>query len=150
MPPNSPLFRDLDAAECVAFLGKHNVGRVALAHKDRVELFPIHYVYDDGWLYGRTAAGNKLELATHNRWVAFEVDEVRALFDWTSVVVKGGVYLLRKGGSKDETAVYDKGLKLIRTLVPETLTPDDPLPERAILFRIHADEMTGRAAGSRA
>ena len=33
--------------------------------------------------------------------------------------------------------------------VPETLTPEDPLPERAILFRIHIDEIFGRAATSR-
>lgn len=141
-----PTFRELDAGECVALLARHNVGRLALAHRDRVEIVPIHYIHDDGWLYGRTAAGTKLELATHNRWVAFEVDSIRAIFDWESVVIKGGIYLLRVDGSKDEQAIYHKGLKLLRKLVPETLTPDDPLPERAILFRIHVDEMSGRAA----
>ncbi|MEX2180793.1 MAG: pyridoxamine 5'-phosphate oxidase family protein [Gemmatimonadaceae bacterium] len=141
-----PTFHELDSAACQALLARHNVGRLALAHRDRVEIVPIHYVYDDGWLYGRTAAGTKLELASHNRWVAFEVDDVRGLFEWESVVVKGGIYLLRPEGSKVEQAVYQKGVRLLRTLIPETLTPDDPLPERAILFRIHVDEITGRAA----
>ncbi len=143
-----PVFKELTADECRALLDAHNVGRLALAHKDRVEIVPIHYVHDDGWLYGRTAAGNKLELAAHNRWVAFEVDAVRALFDWESVVVKGGLYILRPDGSDEETTTYEKGLKLLRTLVPETLAPGDPLPERAILFRIHMDEITGRSARS--
>jgi hypothetical protein len=35
---------------------------------------------------------------------------------------------------------------IVRRLVPEAFTTDDPLPERAILFRIHVDEITGRAA----
>ncbi len=146
MPTPRPIFRELTPAECSALLARHNVGRLAVSHRDRLDIIPIHYVYDDGWLYGRTAAGNKLEVVEHNRWVAFEVDEVRALFDWESVVIKGGFYLLRKDGSEHERHLYDRGLALVRRLVPEAMTPHDPLPERAILFRIHVDEVSGRAA----
>ena len=150
MPTPTPTFRELSAEECHSLLARHQVGRIALAHNNRVEIFPIHYVHDDGWLYGRTAAGQKLEMATHNRWVAFEVDEVDDLFDWQSVVVKGGLYLLRKEGSAHELELYERGLKMVRTLIPETLTPQDPLPpDRAILFRIHVDELTGRAASTK-
>lgn len=141
-----PIFRELTTDECVALLHRHHVGRMALSHRDRVEIVPIHYVYDDGWLYGRTAVGAKIEIVVHNRWVAFEVDEVRDTFDWASVVAKGGLYLLRKDGSAQEQAIYEKGVALVRRVVPEALTPEDPLPERAMLFRIHADELTGRAA----
>lgn len=143
-----PVFRDLSTDECIAVLDRHHVGRMAISHRDRIELVPIHYVYDDGWLYGRTAVGTKIEMVSHNRWVAFQVDEVDGTFDWTSVVVKGGLYLLRKDGSAQEQAVYDKGVALVRRIIPEALTPDDPVPERALLFRIHADEITGRSATS--
>jgi hypothetical protein len=34
----------------------------------------------------------------------------------------------------------------VRRLAPEAFTPDDPIPERAVLFRIHVDELQGRAA----
>jgi uncharacterized protein len=146
MPTPSPTFHELDADQCYALLDRHNVGRLALSHRDRVDIVPIHYVHDDGWLYCRTAAGTKLEIATHNRWVAFEVDEVHALFDWQSVVIKGGLYILRADGSDQERERYETGLAVLRRLVPETMTPADPLPDRAILFRIHIDEITGRAA----
>jgi uncharacterized protein len=146
MPTPRPTFRELSPAECTALLHRHMVGRIAIAHRDRIELVPIHYVYDDGWLYGRTAAGTKIEMVSHNRWVAFEVDEVRALFDWASVVVKGGLYLLRKEGSDQEQAIYEKGVAMVRRIIPEALTADDPLPDRALLFRIHVDEMSGRIA----
>lgn len=141
-----PVFRELSTDECITLLHRHNVGRMAISHRDRIELVPIHYVYDDGWIYGRTAVGTKIEMVSHNRWVAFEVDEVRGIFDWASVVAKGGLYLLRKDGSAQEKAAYEKGVSLVRKIIPEALTPDDPLPERALLFRIHADELTGRAA----
>lgn len=144
-----PRFRELDAAECTDLLQRHNVGRMAFARKDVVDIEPIHYVYDDGWLYGRTQPGTKIEVLTHHRWIALEVDEIDALFDWRSVVVKGGFYLLRREGSTQEQEIYDKGVEILRRLVPETLTPDDPLPERAILFRIHINEMFGRAASTK-
>jgi len=76
MPTPTPRFRELDRAECLAILQRHFVGRMAFARKDGVDIEPIHYVLDDGWLYGRTQPGTKLEALTHNRWVALEVDEV--------------------------------------------------------------------------
>lgn len=148
MPTPKPIIREMDPSECRAMLERHNAGRLALSHKDRVDIFPIHYVHEDGWLYGRSAAGAKLEMATHNRWVAFEVDEIEALFSWRSVVVKGGLYMLRQAGSEQERALYDRGVAMLRRIVPETMTPSDPLPERALLFRIHADEISGRAAST--
>lgn len=146
MPTPTPRFRDLDPSECTAILERHHVGRLAFARKDRVDIEPIHYVHDDGWLYGRTQPGTKMEVLTHNRWVAFEVDEIDALFEWRSVVVKGGFYLLRVDGSPNEVEIYHKGIAILRRLVPETFTPKDPLPERAIVFRIHIDELFGREA----
>lgn len=146
MPAPRPTFRELSESECIALLHRHKVGRLAVTHRDRIELLPIHFVHGDGWLYGRSAAGAKIEMVSHNRWVAFEVDEVRDVFDWASVVVKGGLYLLRKDGSEHEQSIYHKGVEMVRRIVPEALTPDDPVPERALLFRIHIDELTGRTA----
>jgi hypothetical protein len=149
MPTPTPRFRDLDPSECAAILERHHVGRLAFARKDRVDIEPIHFVHDDGWLYGRTQPGTKMEVLTHNRWVAFEVDEIDALFDWRSVVVKGGFYLLRADGSPNEVEIYHKSIDILRRFVPETMTPEDPLPERAIVFRIHIDEIFGRAASTK-
>ena len=146
MPTPTPVFRELTHAECLALLDRHQVGRLAFTQRERLDIEPIHYVHRDGWLYGRTQPGTKLEVLLHNRWVAFEVDEVEALFDWRSVVVRGGLYLLRAEGSDAERARYAQGVAAVRRLIPEAFTPDDPTPERAVLFRIHVDELSGRAA----
>lgn len=141
-----PTFRELDRAGCLALLDRHRIGRLAFSERERIDIEPIHYVHVEGWLYGRTSPGTKLERVLHHRWVAFEVDEVEGLFDWRSVVVKGGLYLLRAEGSAQEHERYTAGVVAIRRLIPEAFTPDDPTPERAILFRIHVDELTGREA----
>jgi hypothetical protein len=139
-----PAFRDLTADESRAILERHHVGRIAFSFHDRVDIQPIHYVFKDNWLYGRTNRGNKFATLAHNPWCAFEVDEIRGVFDWDSVVVKGHLELLDPElGSQD---AYALGLELMREIVPETFRDGDPVPHRLILFRIHASEVTGRSA----
>ncbi|HEX5830521.1 MAG TPA: pyridoxamine 5'-phosphate oxidase family protein, partial [Gemmatimonadaceae bacterium] len=110
------------------------------------DIVPIHYVFHDGWLYGRTSPGPKLTTLSHSQWVAFEVDEVHGLFDWTSVVVKGALLLLDAEGSTAERAAWREGLRLLRELVPTALAEDDPTPHRDVLCRIHVADATGRRA----
>lgn len=146
MPSPTPSFRELSAKEATAVLRRNNVGRMAFAFQRRVDIVPIHYVYSGGWVYGRTSLGPKLLTLKHNQWVAFEVDEIEGLFDWRSVVLRGGLYLLEADGPPREVAARRRAIRLLRKLLPETLRADDPVPFRDILFRIHADELRGRAA----
>ena len=140
----APNFHEMNRAECDALLTRNHVGRIAFSYRDHVVIEPIHYVYADGWIYGRTTYGTKLRTLAHNRWLAFETDEISALFDWKSVVVKGALYVLEPGGVQGEN--YLKALELIRSLSPHALTQNDPAPERTVLFRIHADQITGRSS----
>lgn len=143
MPPS---FRELSAKESTALLRRNHVGRMAFAFRSRVDIVPIHYAYSGGWLYGRTSLGGKLLTLRHNQWVAFEVDEVNSLFDWKSVVLHGGLYLLEADGPPRDVAARRRAVRLLRSLVPDTMRASDPVPFRDILFRIHADEVSGRAA----
>ena len=142
----SPQIRTLTRDDCVALLRRNQVGRIASAFDRRVEILPIHYVYEEGWLYGRTSPGGKTDMWRHSRWVAFEVDEVRALFDWASVVVHGGLYLLSPDETEAGALEWERAVTLLRRLVPDTGSAHDPVPHRNIVFRIHVDEMDGRAA----
>lgn len=127
-------------------LRRNHVGRMAFAFGGRVDIVPIHYVYSGGWVYGRTSFGPKLFTLKHNQWVALEVDEIEGLFDWRSVVVHGGLYLLDADRPPREVAARRRAIRLLRALVPDTLRASDPVPFRDILFRIHVDELSGRAA----
>lgn len=146
MPYAVPRFRVLSAKEATAVLRRNHVGRLAFVFHNRVEIVPIHYVYSGGWVYGRTSLGPKLLTLTHNQWVAFEADEIEGLFDWRSVVVHGGLYMLDAYGPPRDIAAQRRAIRLLRTLVPDTLRASDPVPFRDILFRIHANELSGRAA----
>ena len=96
----------------------------------------------------RFAALNRSHLDAHLRSVtvyALETDQIDSLTEWRSVVVKGALYLLEADGPQGD--VYTTALDQLRTLSPHVLDADDPTPERTLLFRIHADQVTGRASG---
>ena len=146
-PENLAHIRELKEEEIVAILGRNNVGRIGYARDSQLDIQPVHYVYDEGWIYGRTSYGRKYETlgeTAYGWWpVVFEVDEVEDLFSWRSVLVRGGFYLIRR----DDPAVGDawqRGLELLRSFLPETLREGDPAPHRTLLFRIAVQESSGR------
>ena len=143
MTTSMPTFRILDDAECTALLAAHHVGRLAFGYFGRVDIQPIHYVWNDGFVYGRTRDGAKLRAISAVRQVAFEIDEVAAMYDWRSVVVKGTIELLTEDGTADE---WSRAVALLRRIVPEALATQDPTPDRTNVFRIRAEQITGRAA----
>ena len=145
----APRFRALGIDECLDLLDRQQVGRLAYLLHGQVGIVPLHYVFADGWLYGRTQPGTKVTALRHHPWVAFEVDEVAGPFDWRSVVVHGAFYLIERNGPQAERARWARAVELMRTLVPDTFTDADPTPGRDVLFRIHVGELTGREARSR-
>lgn len=149
-PPASldfvPALRTLEQAECEEVLRRNVVGRLAFALHDRVNIVPIHFVYEAGWIHGRTEPGGKLVEILRNRRVAFEVDEHDGLFSWRSVVVHGSLYLVDSAGDDEAKRVYDHSVRLLRRLLPATMRAGDPVPFRTELFRVQVSEISGRAS----
>jgi len=147
MDAANPIIRELDREACERILARNHVGRLAYARQNRVDIEPLNYVFHEGWIYGRTSHGTKLEATGYEWWpVAFEVDEVEEVFRWRSVVVHGGFYTLDEQGPAWEAAEWQRGIELLRRLVPQTLAEGDPAPHRRVLFRIPLQEVTGREA----
>ena len=139
--------RNLTRAEMEEILRRHHVGRIAFLNGRRVDIEPIGYVFADGALYGRAAPGSRTTALTGQPWVAMQVDEIRGPFDWHSVVVKGTVYVVRQADMSPLREQYQHALRTIQSAMPDAFTDRDPAPQRTILFRLHIDEMEGRAAG---
>lgn len=142
------VFRDLTRNECEGLLSTQRIGRLAYAHQNRVDVEPMAYIWDEDTAFLRTGPGVKLDVLKHNPWVALEVDAVEGPFNWRSVVVKGTVYFLRAAGTEFDQATYQRGLRALRRLEPRFGTPDDPMGDRTMMFRIHVDSITGRMAKS--
>ncbi|MHB8839464.1 MAG: pyridoxamine 5'-phosphate oxidase family protein [Gemmatimonadaceae bacterium] len=143
---STPTFRILDDAECTALLAAHHIGRIAFGYYGRVDIEPINYVWSNGEIFGRTRDGTKLRAVVANRQVAFEIDEVAAMYDWRSVVVKGTLVLLEPDAEETPDSDWERAVAHLRRIIPDALTDGDPTPERTVVFRIHAEQITGRAS----
>ena len=141
----APTIRTMNPAECAALLSRTWIGRIAFSFHDRVDIEPIHFVYDAPWIFGRTSNGAKLLTLAHNHWCAFEADDVHGLFDWESVTAKGAFIPRTAAG---DSSIHDRGLAAFRKLIPEAFTEDDPTPHRDVMFAIHVSEMSGRSSVS--
>ncbi len=140
--------RTLGADECQALLASQHIGRLAYAYKQRVDIEPLLYVADGEWLYLRTAHGTKVAMLEHQPWVALEVDEVRGLFDWQSVVVHGSVQVLDPHGGPVAEALWQHAVETFRRIVPQAFSSGDPTPQRDVMLRVHASHVEGRAASA--
>ena len=145
----APRITEMHPDACHALLQLHHVGRMAYSFHDRVDIVPIHYVYSDGWLFARTSHGRKVDVLAHAPWVAFEVDEIDDVFDWRSVVVHGTAHAMDRDGSPLDAEHWARGMELLREVVPETGTDDDPVPYRTLVFGIYVHTVTGRVSTTR-
>ena len=143
-----PVIQELSRKDVEALLRRNNIGRIAFSFRDSVDIRPIHYCWKKGWLFGRTSPGDKLNTLGHNRWVAFEVDEIEGPLDWSSVIVRGTFYRLTPEGSAYDVRLYNKALRAIREQAPQALTAHDPLAFRSEIFGIAIDSATGRSSST--
>lgn len=144
--PGEVVIRELSREEVEETINRNRVGRIAFSFHDRVDIQPIHYIYERGWLYGRTSEGEKIYTLKHNQWIAFEIDEVSDLFEWRSVVVHGSFWIIHPQGSPRAEELWTRAAQLVAQIVPGALTENDPVSFRHTLFRIAVGEAHGREA----
>lgn len=136
--------RELSRDESLALLAKHHVGRLGISFHDVIRVEIANYVYAEGWIYARTVLGADVLTVRHHPWVAFEADEIEGIYDWRSVEVSGAVEFLSSDVSSHDWFKFENAVRLLREVVPQVLTADDPMPERVQLLRMHVDNVRGR------
>jgi nitroimidazol reductase NimA-like FMN-containing flavoprotein (pyridoxamine 5'-phosphate oxidase superfamily) len=145
-----PRFRDLSREKSIEILARNHIGRLAFSFHDAVDIRPISYVYDDGWIFGRTSPSEKLTTLKHNQWVAFEVDEIQGPFDWVSVIARGSFYNTDPWGSTSDIEFHQRAMTQIQRLNPAAFSAEDPTGFRTEVFAIHVDSVSGRSSSTEA
>ena len=121
---------ELTVAQCWQALREGVVGRVAVVHDRRPDIFPVNYAVDHGTIVFRTGSGTLFESAD-GTFVAFEVDgyDVERAEAW-SVVARGVAH-----------EVYELDDTLAAMRLPLYPWHDAPKPR---IVRIHPDSVSGR------
>ena len=80
---------DLNTYEIEDLLERQVTGRIGCHADGKTYIVPINYVYKNGYVYGHSADGKKIEILRKNPQVCFQVDHIERIVKWKSVIAWG-------------------------------------------------------------
>lgn len=146
---------DLTPSECLELLSEHFYAHLGCAENDEPYVLPITYIYKDGFLYGSTQEGRKVDIMRKNPKICIQVERMGSGLEWESVICWGMFEEVT-----DEKSMQD--IKLLfgeqhgKILLEEGKTPVSPTvknlsmqrsgyPENTVIYRMKPYRMTGKA-----
>ena len=142
---------ELGASQIERLLHEQVIGRIGCHARGRTYVVPVTYVYEGGAILGHTGEGLKVRMMRENPTVCFEVEDLRHLPRWSSVIVFGR-YEELQGAAADRA--LDTLIARLGASPPAASarpwqgagvfapTSHEQRPE--VIFRIAIDEKTGR------
>jgi uncharacterized protein len=128
----SPEIASLSERECWSYLRGQELGRVTVAARGRVHVFPVNYAVHDGSIVFRTAPGTKLDYGPSSL-SCFEVDGYsrHSLEGWS---------VMAFGRLEEVTQAEDDRSRALRRLPIRPVAPGS----RMHWIAMRVDELTGR------
>ena len=151
LPKLIAMVKELQSRQIESLLERESVGRLACHYDGETYLLPISYVYDNNYIYCLSREGKKINIMRKNPKVAFEVDDIRDISNWQSVVVRGSFEEVL--GKEERVLVLHKLLSRFQPIlstIRAELGNDWPFCDDKddhsgiIMFRIAIREKTGR------
>jgi nitroimidazol reductase NimA-like FMN-containing flavoprotein (pyridoxamine 5'-phosphate oxidase superfamily) len=141
----------LDYAEIEEVLQDQVVGRIG-CHADGITyIVPVSYAYNDPYVYIHSIEGKKVDMMRENSEICFEVDELKDMANWKSVIAWGTFEELKESEERDKglKLLLDRSLPLISSETTH-LGREWPFSNinaneiEGIFYRIKLKEKTGR------
>ena len=127
------------------------VGRIGCSLNNETYIVPRSYVYDGDYIYGHTAEGKNPDIMRKNPRVCFQVDEMKDMANWKSVVLQGEFEEIRQREQRNEAMqrLLNRYLPVISSVTTHLgehwpFHPDDVTDINGIVFRIAVKEKSGR------
>jgi len=139
--------KELGNKEIDELLRTVGYGHLACTDGKEPYVVPIHYAYDDRYIYIYTTEGKKSEIIRRNPRVCLQVEKVTDNTRWQSVIVSGEAERLTDEAARSRA--LDAILKRNPTLTPAVSIHwmDDWIRENIeVVYRILPVETSGRAS----
>jgi nitroimidazol reductase NimA-like FMN-containing flavoprotein (pyridoxamine 5'-phosphate oxidase superfamily) len=143
---------ELSSEEIENILATNAVGRLGCSTQQKMYVVPVMYVYDGEFIIGHTVEGMKVNMLRQNPECCFEVDVMKDMANWQSVIAWGTFEELT---GEDANQAMEK---LVNKLSPD-MPAESKQPSRMsalssqrvstftnnpIVYRIRLKEKTGR------
>lgn len=142
---------NLQPQEIETVLKNQLVGRIGCSSDGETYIVPISYAYDGNYIYCHTKEGKKTTIMRKNPRICFQVDEMKNMANWRSVIVQGEFEELktkeeRNTGMQILLNRYLPVLSSVTTHIGEhwPFHPKDVGDIDGIVFRIAVKEKSGR------
>jgi nitroimidazol reductase NimA-like FMN-containing flavoprotein (pyridoxamine 5'-phosphate oxidase superfamily) len=83
------MLRELNDTQIEALLKDQLIGRIGCHSAETMYVVPVNYVYDGVNIYCHSAEGMKINMMRDNPQVCFEVDDIKDVTNWQSVIAWG-------------------------------------------------------------
>lgn len=134
-------------------LASNIIGRIGCTDGTKTYVVPVNYVFDGKYIIAHSVLGMKIRMMRKNPKVCFEVDEMKSLTNWKSVIIWGDYQELTE--ERDRYAAMKlfvdrtMHMKISETALPpemsgQRLHPRSPGNIKPVVYRIVIEEMTGR------
>ena len=107
------MLRELNDTQIEALLKDQVIGRIGCHSAETMYVVPVNYVYDGKNIYCHSARGMKIDMMRKNPQVCFEVDKIKDVTNWESVIA---------WGKFEEITEMDEKEKVLQKLV-DRITP---------------------------
>jgi uncharacterized protein len=145
------MIKALEDHEIDRILSQQFVGRIACHADNFIYLVPISYAYDGKYVYAHSQEGTKLAIMRKNPEVCFEVDNVKDMANWQSVIAWGTFQELKAEEDRQHAlrVLLNRKLPLsssITTHLGKTwpFVEDDLNDITGVVYRIELKKKTGK------
>ena len=147
------MIKDLNRIEKTRILRNNYIGRLAFIERGKPYIIPITYYFDEAndTIISYASEGHKILAMRKNDSVSFEVDEIKTVSNWQSVLVHGKFEELEGSEAKFQSHQFAEKVKEAISL-KEKDTPQfinefssqiysEGIP---IVYRIKIEEISGK------
>lgn len=127
------------------------VGRIGCYSDGETYVVPISYAYDGSYIYCHTHEGKKAAMMRKNPNVCFEIDELKDMANWKSVIVQGVFEELKEKHERNVAmqTLLGRYLPIMSSVTTHLgehwpFQPDDTTEIKGLVFRIKVIQKTGR------
>ena len=142
--------RELNNKEILELIARLDYGHLACCDGGEPYVVPVHYSYENGYIYIYTTQGKKSEILSKNPRICLQIEDVKDNRDWTSVIIYGEAQELTD--ESDRAKAIEAVVRVNPTLTPAVSIHwmDNWVRENIeVIYRIVPLETTGREGVAR-
>lgn len=141
----------LNEAQIDQLLQSQLVGRIGCHYEGETYVVPISYAYDGTYIYAHTHEGKKLTMMRNAPHICFEVDTLKDLSEWKSVIAWGEFEELKDPVKRNYALqkLMERNLPILSSITMH-LSPEWPFHSNkaddtdGVLFSIKLTQKSGR------